>query len=147
MRGTCITLYSTFSVKAGVKKSGKPTPWTPQEVWDGVGRCLGVHCKLGGVGGPCLPGLLHTRLHGERAVERYTAHTHPTTGLQSALQLIQRYTALYSRYTALYTIQLYSLYSIIQHYTALYIIQLYSLYSIQRYTITLCQWALPPNCL
>ena len=40
-----------------------------------------------------------------RAVERYTADTHPTTGLQS-----------YTAYTALYTIQLYSLY-IIQHYT------------------------------
>ena len=86
--------------------------------WDGVGRCLGVHCKLDGVGGPCLPGLLHTRLHGERAVERYTASAAPTTPLQS-----------YTAYTALY--------SIIQHYTALYTIQLYSLYIIQHYTITL----------
>ena len=80
MRVSCITLYSTFAVKAGVKKSGKPTPWATHEVWDGVGRCLGVHCKLDGVGGPRLTGLLHTRLHGERAVERYTALTHPTTG-------------------------------------------------------------------
>ena len=54
------------------------------------------------------PGVIHTRLHGKRAVERYTADTHPTTGLQS-----------YTAYTALYSVvylQLYSLY-IIQHYT------------------------------
>ena len=51
-----------------------------------------------------------------RAVERYTAPSHPTTPLQS-----------YTAYTALYSI-----------YSVLYIIQLYSLYIIQLYTITLC---------
>ena len=58
--------------------------------------------------------LLYRRLYSKkRAVERYTAPSHRTTPPR-ALQLIQRYTALYT-------------------------IQLYSLYSIQRYTITL--WA------
>ena len=36
-----VILYCTFAVKAGVKKSGKLTPWASQEVWDDVGRCLG----------------------------------------------------------------------------------------------------------
>jgi hypothetical protein len=63
--------------------------------------------------------LVYSRLYSKtRAVERYTATSHPTTPLQS-----------YTAYTALY--------SIIQHYTALYTIQLYSLYIIQHYTITL----------
>ena len=90
-----------------MKKSGKPTPWATHEVWDGVGRCLGVHCKLDDAGGPCLPGVLHTRLHGKRAVERYTADTHPTTGLQS-----------YTAYTALYSVVYYTAIQPIQ-YTAL----------------------------
>ena len=51
-----------------------------------------------------------------RAVERYTAPSHPITPLQS-----------YTAYTALYSV-----------YSVLYIIQLYSLYIIQLYTITLC---------
>ena len=51
MRGSCITLYSTLAVKAGVKKSGKLTPWATQEVWDDVGRCLGVPCVLDDVVG------------------------------------------------------------------------------------------------
>ena len=54
-----------------------------------------------------------------RAVERYTASTHPTTPLQS-----------YTGYTALY--------SVIQRCILYSSIQLYSLYIIQRYTITLC---------
>ena len=41
-----VILYCTFAVKAGVKKSGKLTPWASQEVWDDVGRCLGVPCVL-----------------------------------------------------------------------------------------------------
>ena len=57
---------------------------------------------------PCLPGLLHTGLHGERAVERYTAPSHPTTGLQS-----------YTAYTALYSVVYYTAIQLI-HYTALY---------------------------
>ena len=40
---------------------------------------------------------IHTRLHGKRAVERYTADTHPTTGLQS-----------YTAYTALYSVVYYT---------------------------------------
>ena len=55
MRVRCITLYSRFAVKAGVNKYGKITPWASQEVWDDVGRCLGVPCVLDDVGGPCLP--------------------------------------------------------------------------------------------
>ena len=83
MRGTCITLYSTFSVKAGVKKSGKTWspntiqltvhPQTPPNTIPDLLGCLGV-----------VPRVLHTRLHSERAVERYTGATHPTTPLQSS---------------------------------------------------------------
>ena len=51
---------------------------------------------------------IHTRLHGKRAVERYTADTHPTTGLQS-----------YTAYTALYSVVYYTAIQLI-HYTALY---------------------------
>ena len=54
------------------------------------------------------PGVIHTRLHGKRAVERYTADTHPTTGLQS-----------YTAYTALYSVVYYTAIQLIQ-YTALY---------------------------
>ena len=52
---SCITLYSTFAVKASVKNSGKITPWASKEVWDDVRRCLGVPCVLDDVGRPCLP--------------------------------------------------------------------------------------------
>ena len=58
----------------------------------------------------CVPGtLLCTRFlySKKRAVERYTAPSHPTTPLQS-----------YTAYTALYTIQLYTAIQLIQ-YTAL----------------------------
>ena len=67
-----------------------------------------MHCRLDGIGGPCLPGLLHTRLHSERAVERYTALTHPTTVLQNS-----------TAYTALYSVVYYTAIQLIQ-YTALY---------------------------
>ena len=53
--------------------------------------------------------LVYSRLYSKkRAVERYTAPSHPTTPLQS-----------YTAYTALYTIQLYTAIQLIQ-YTALY---------------------------
>ena len=94
-------------MKAGVKNSGKPTPWATQEVWNGVGRRLGVPCVVDDVGEPCLPGLLYTRLHGERAVERYTADMPRMGDGTSTRQSSSAY--LYSAYTVLYTIQLYSL--------------------------------------
>ena len=65
-------------------------------------------CVLDDVGEPCLPRLLHTRLHGERAVERYTAPSHPFTTLQSS-----------TAYTALYSVVYYTAIQLI-HYTALY---------------------------
>ena len=66
-----------------------------------------------------LPRLLHTRLHGERAVERYTASPPPTTPLQSSTALyslysfIQLYTALYKD-CILYSYTAYTVYSAIQ---------------------------------
>ena len=103
----CITLYSTFAVKAGVKNSGKV--WSPNIIQ------LTVHLQtppntipdLLGCLWCWLPGVLHTRLHGERAVERYTAPSHPTTPLQS-----------YTAYTALYSVVYYTAIQLI-HYTAL----------------------------
>ena len=50
LRGTvrvcCIGVYSRSAVKVAVKKSGMAAQGAPQEVWDGVGRCLGVLCML-----------------------------------------------------------------------------------------------------
>ena len=72
-----------------------------------------MHYKLDDVGGPCLPGVIHTCLHGERAVERgYTAPSHPITGLQS----YTGYTALYNiiQRCILYSYTAYTLYSTIQ---------------------------------
>ena len=111
MRGSCITLYSTFAVKAGVKNSGKT--WSPNIIQ------LTVHPQtppntiphLLGCPWCWLSGLLHTRLHGECAVERYTAHTHPTAPLQSSTA--------YTAYTALYSVVYYTAIQPIQ-YTALY---------------------------
>ena len=98
-----------------------PPPRAPCVVFNGVGRCLGTHCVLVGVGGSRHCRLLHTRVHGKSSV-------------YSIIQTLMLYSSLASNHASP---ELYSLYSIIQHYTALYIIQLYSLYSIQRYTITL----------
>ena len=72
-------------------------------------------CVLDDVGEPCLPRLLHTRLHGERAVERYTASPPPTTPLQSS-------TALYSLYSFIQRCIKIVYYTAIQpiQYTALY---------------------------
>ena len=76
-----------------------------------LGGAWGCPAVLDDVGGPCLPSLLHTLLHSERAVERYTAPSHPTTVLQSSTH--------YSLYSViqrciLYSYTAYTVYSTIQ---------------------------------
>ena len=92
------------------KKSGKT--WSPSTIQLTVHPQIPPNTIPHLLGRPCcwLPGLLHICLHGERAVERYTASPLPTTPLQSytayVYSIIQR-CILYS-YTA------YTLYSTIQ---------------------------------
>ena len=80
-----------------------------------LGGAWGCPAVLDDVGGPCLPSLLHTLLHSERAVERYTAPSHPITPLQSSTA----YTALYSFIQRCILVVYYTAIQLI-HYTALY---------------------------
>ena len=93
------------------------------------GACGCTLCWLHGAGGSRLPGLFHTRLHRERAVDRYSLYSVYAAAIQRP--------RIRPRRSRVQTLEFYSLYSFIQYSFIQFcsFIQLYSrttLYTIQH---------------